>query len=180
MTLHVSYHRCRFLSLNKNLSLSLQIKEKQSPCFYHPPPTSFAPFYFAFYHSSSAVCLSCDTRSRARAIRQRNPIFLQEKPYVMVKEDKNLTGNARFEGFCIDLLKWIAGQVGFQYAIRLVPDHMYGVYDPKTKEWNGIVRELMEKVKWETLHVSVDRRTRGGNLFFFFFLFTLLAILCWH
>ncbi|KAK1126381.1 hypothetical protein K0M31_005019 [Melipona bicolor] len=63
----------------------------------------------------------------------------------MVKEDKNLTGNARFEGFCIDLLKWIARQVGFQYAIRLVPDHMYGVYDPKTKEWNGIVRELMEK-----------------------------------
>nr|XP_033335722.1 glutamate receptor ionotropic, kainate 2 isoform X2 [Megalopta genalis] len=69
----------------------------------------------------------------------------EEKPYVMVKEDKNLTGNARFEGFCIDLLKWIASQVGFQYAIRLVPDHMYGVYDPETKEWNGIVRELMEK-----------------------------------
>ncbi|XP_031780327.1 glutamate receptor ionotropic, kainate 2 isoform X2 [Nasonia vitripennis] len=69
----------------------------------------------------------------------------EEKPYVMVREDKNLTGNARFEGFCIDLLKWIAGQVGFQYAIRLVPDHMYGVYDPETKEWNGIVRELMEK-----------------------------------
>ncbi|KAI4504870.1 hypothetical protein M0802_000420 [Mischocyttarus mexicanus] len=69
----------------------------------------------------------------------------EERPYVMVKEDKNLTGNARFEGFCIDLLKWIAGQVGFQYAIRLVPDHMYGVYNPETKEWNGIVRELMEK-----------------------------------
>ncbi|XP_024885045.1 glutamate receptor ionotropic, kainate 2 isoform X4 [Temnothorax curvispinosus] len=69
----------------------------------------------------------------------------EERPYVMVKEDKNLTGNARFEGFCIDLLKWIAGQVGFQYAIKLVPDHMYGVYDPDTKEWNGIVRELMDK-----------------------------------
>ncbi|XP_020293044.1 glutamate receptor ionotropic, kainate 1 isoform X2 [Pseudomyrmex gracilis] len=69
----------------------------------------------------------------------------EERPYVMVKEDKNLTGNARFEGFCIDLLKWIANQVGFQYAIKLVPDHMYGVYDPETKEWNGIVRELMEK-----------------------------------
>ncbi|XP_023247067.1 glutamate receptor ionotropic, kainate 2 [Copidosoma floridanum] len=69
----------------------------------------------------------------------------EEKPYVMVREGKNLTGNARFEGFCVDLLKWIAGQVGFQYAIRLVPDHMYGVYDPVTKEWNGIVRELMEK-----------------------------------
>ncbi|GFG33916.1 hypothetical protein Cfor_07160, partial [Coptotermes formosanus] len=69
----------------------------------------------------------------------------EEKPYVMVKEDRNLTGNARYEGFCIDLLKWIASQVGFHYVIRLVPDHMYGVYDPETKEWNGIVRELIEK-----------------------------------
>ncbi|KAJ8924615.1 hypothetical protein NQ315_000765 [Exocentrus adspersus] len=69
----------------------------------------------------------------------------EERPYVMVKDEKNLTGNARYEGFCIDLLKWIAAQVGFQYTIRLVPDHMYGVYDPETKQWNGIVRELMEK-----------------------------------
>lgn len=72
--------------------------------------------------------------------------ILQEKPYVMVKDDKNLTGNAQYEGFCIDLLKRISGLVGFQYTIRLVPDHMYGVYDPETKTWNGIVRELMERV----------------------------------
>ncbi|KAF5281001.1 hypothetical protein FQA39_LY05206 [Lamprigera yunnana] len=69
----------------------------------------------------------------------------EEKPYVMVKTDTNLTGNARFEGFCIDLLKSIAAQVQFDYVIRLVPDHMYGVYDPETKEWNGIVKELKEK-----------------------------------
>ncbi|XP_073985742.1 glutamate receptor ionotropic, kainate 2 isoform X4 [Rhodnius prolixus] len=68
----------------------------------------------------------------------------KEKPYVMVREG-NITGNARYEGFCIDLLKFVAGQVGFQYAIRLVPDHMYGVYDPDTKQWNGIVKELMDK-----------------------------------
>ncbi|CAB0008629.1 unnamed protein product [Nesidiocoris tenuis] len=68
----------------------------------------------------------------------------EERPYVMVKEG-NATGNARYEGFCIDLLRSVASQVGFQYAIRLVPDHMYGVYDPETKEWNGIVRELIEK-----------------------------------
>jgi hypothetical protein len=24
---------------------------------------------------------------------------------------------------------------------------MYGVYDPETKEWNGIVRQLIEKVR---------------------------------
>jgi len=63
----------------------------------------------------------------------------------MVKEDKNLTGNLRFEGFCIDLLKAIATQVGFQYKIELVPDNMYGVYIPETNSWNGIVQELMER-----------------------------------
>ncbi|XP_066905523.1 glutamate receptor ionotropic, kainate 2 isoform X4 [Halyomorpha halys] len=68
----------------------------------------------------------------------------EERPYVMVREG-NVTGNARYEGFCIDLLKWVATEVGFQYAIRLVPDHKYGVYDPETKQWNGIVRELIEK-----------------------------------
>jgi len=61
----------------------------------------------------------------------------EEKPYLMLKEG-NFTGNDRFEGFCIDLLKGIAAQVGFQYTIRLVPDNMYGVYDPNTKSWNGI------------------------------------------
>lgn len=76
------------------------------------------------------------------------PYTLQEVPYVMVKEDKNLTGNARFEGFCIDLLHGIAKQIGFQYTIKLVPDRMYGVFDPETKQWNGIVRELIERVRF--------------------------------
>ncbi|XP_070138570.1 glutamate receptor ionotropic, kainate 2 isoform X3 [Drosophila bipectinata] len=69
----------------------------------------------------------------------------EERPYVMVKDDKNLTGNDRFEGFCIDLLKAISQQVGFQYTIELVPDNMYGVYIPETNTWNGIVQELMER-----------------------------------
>ncbi|KAH8269816.1 hypothetical protein KR018_012143, partial [Drosophila ironensis] len=69
----------------------------------------------------------------------------EERPYVMVKADRNITGNTRFEGFCIDLLKAIAQQVGFQYKIELVPDNMYGVYIPETNSWNGIVQELMER-----------------------------------
>jgi len=64
----------------------------------------------------------------------------------MIKDDKNLTGNSKYEGFCIDLLHRIASQVGFHYAITLVPDNKYGAYDPTTKQWNGIVRELMDKV----------------------------------
>ncbi|XP_055372233.1 glutamate receptor ionotropic, kainate 2 isoform X4 [Condylostylus longicornis] len=69
----------------------------------------------------------------------------EEKPYVMIRDDKTATGNARYEGFCIDLLRQIAKQVGFQYQIQMVPDNMYGVYNPDSKKWNGIVHELMER-----------------------------------
>lgn len=51
-----------------------------------------------------------------------------------------------FEGFCIDLLRLVARHVGFEYRIELVPDGKYGVLDPKTGEWNGIVRQLIDKV----------------------------------
>lgn len=71
---------------------------------------------------------------------------VQEEPYVMLKKsDKALVGNDRFEGFCIDLLKELAGILGFTYEIRLVPDGKYGSQDEKG-QWNGIIRELIEHV----------------------------------
>ncbi|XP_032687021.1 glutamate receptor ionotropic, kainate 2-like isoform X5 [Odontomachus brunneus] len=72
-------------------------------------------------------------------------ITILEQPYVMLKTGGNFSGNARYEGFCIDLLKEIARMVGFTYRIELVPDGKYGVYDYETGEWNGIVRQLMDK-----------------------------------
>lgn len=36
--------------------------------------------------------------------------------------------------------------VGFNYVIELVPDKKYGALDPETGEWNGIVRQILEKV----------------------------------
>lgn len=64
----------------------------------------------------------------------------------MLKGEGNFSGNTRYEGFCIDLLKEIAHMVGFTYRIELVPDGKYGAYDYETGEWNGIVRQLMDKV----------------------------------
>lgn len=62
---------------------------------------------------------------------------------------QNLTTNSNiFEGFCIDLLHQISVIVGFNYKIELVPDGKYGVYDLETGEWNGIVRQLIEKVNY--------------------------------
>ncbi|MGH0161446.1 UNVERIFIED_CONTAM: hypothetical protein FKN15_005667 [Acipenser sinensis] len=67
-----------------------------------------------------------------------------EEPYVMFKKsDKALSGNDRFEGFCIDLLKELAHILGFIYEIRLVPDGKYGAQDEKG-QWNGMVKELID------------------------------------
>ncbi|KMZ07389.1 glutamate receptor ionotropic, kainate 2 isoform X3 [Drosophila simulans] len=112
--------------------LKLKQEKIQKVGYWHPDDGVNISDPTAFYDSNIAnITLVVMTR--------------EERPYVMVKEDKNLTGNLRFEGFCIDLLKAIATQVGFQYKIELVPDNMYGVYIPETNSWNGIVQELMER-----------------------------------
>jgi hypothetical protein len=71
----------------------------------------------------------------------------------MKKGESNLTGNARYEGFCIDLLKDVANLVGFQYTIEAVEDGKYGVEDPVTKEWNGVVKELIHGVSLFWIHI---------------------------
>nr|QHN69190.1 ionotropic receptor 9 [Sirex nitobei] len=72
-------------------------------------------------------------------------LMRHEQPYVMLRNTGNFSGNARYEGFCIDLLKEIAHMVGFTYRIEMVPDGKYGVFNYETGEWNGIVRQLMDK-----------------------------------
>ncbi|XP_024122285.1 glutamate receptor ionotropic, kainate 1 isoform X2 [Oryzias melastigma] len=69
-----------------------------------------------------------------------------ENPYVMVrKSDKELVGNDRYEGYCMDLLKELSNILGFTYEVRLVGDGKYGAQNDKG-EWNGMVRELIEHV----------------------------------
>uniref|UniRef100_A0A8C5GP09 Glutamate receptor n=1 Tax=Gouania willdenowi TaxID=441366 RepID=A0A8C5GP09_GOUWI len=71
---------------------------------------------------------------------------IQENPYVMVKKsDKELVGNDRYEGYCLDLLKELSNILGFTYEVRLVADGKYGAQNDKG-EWNGMVRELIDHV----------------------------------
>lgn len=65
----------------------------------------------------------------------------------MLKSDRNLTGNDRFEGFCIDLLRTISDLLGFNYDLYLVPDKKFGAENTSSGEWNGLVKEIIEKVE---------------------------------
>uniref|UniRef100_A0ACB8FR13 Glutamate receptor ionotropic, kainate 3 n=1 Tax=Sphaerodactylus townsendi TaxID=933632 RepID=A0ACB8FR13_9SAUR len=61
------------------------------------------------------------------------------------KSDTVLSGNDRFEGYCVDLLKELSHILGFVYDIRLVEDGKYGAQDEKG-QWNGMIRELIDHV----------------------------------
>ncbi|XP_050461364.1 glutamate receptor ionotropic, kainate 2 isoform X3 [Cataglyphis hispanica] len=67
-------------------------------------------------------------------------------PYCMRKDSsEKLTGNAQFEGYSVDLIYEISRLLGFNYTFRLVPDGRYGSYNKQTKEWDGMMKELLDQ-----------------------------------
>lgn len=65
----------------------------------------------------------------------------------MLKETaEKLEGNAQFEGFGIELIDELSKKLGFSYTFYLQPDNKYGGIDPKTGEWNGMLREIIDNV----------------------------------
>ncbi|XP_055379346.1 glutamate receptor ionotropic, kainate 2-like [Condylostylus longicornis] len=71
------------------------------------------------------------------------------EPYLMERksliEGEILQGNARYEGYALDLIYKLSQQLDFDFTIEVVPDNKYGNLDPNTKEWNGIIRALIDR-----------------------------------
>ncbi|KAG5879600.1 hypothetical protein JTB14_025247 [Gonioctena quinquepunctata] len=70
-------------------------------------------------------------------------------PYLMRRTDpdgKHLYGNDRYEGYVMDLIAEICKpeSLNCSFSFELVADGKYGNYDPSTKQWNGIIKELLE------------------------------------
>ena len=65
---------------------------------------------------------------------------------MMEIKDPNLVGNARFKGYCVDLLYEISQILQFNYTIKKVDDGKYGAPEGPNGEWSGMVRELMDRV----------------------------------
>ncbi|KAL4716150.1 hypothetical protein ACJJTC_013927 [Scirpophaga incertulas] len=82
-------------------------------------------------------------------------------PYCMRREaSEKLAGNAQFEGYAIDLIHEISKILGFNYTFKLAPDGRYGSYNRETKEWDGMIRELLEQradVAIADLTITYDR-----------------------
>ncbi|XP_078376048.1 glutamate receptor ionotropic, kainate 2-like isoform X2 [Oculina patagonica] len=85
-------------------------------------------------------------------------------PFVMLKEDENpsLNKTQEFEGLSIDILEKMRETLKFNYKIYLVPDGKFGVKDRLTGQWNGIVKEIIDKradMSIAPMTISSDRQT---------------------
>ena len=58
---------------------------------------------------------------------------------------EQLVGNSQFEGYSVDLIADISRILGFNFTIHLVQDNRYGSLNKITKEWDGMIKELLEQ-----------------------------------
>lgn len=70
---------------------------------------------------------------------------------------EKLTGNAQFEGYSIDLIHEISKILGFNYTFKLVPDGRYGSINRETKEWDGMIKELLDQVS-KTIQTTTKKK----------------------
>jgi len=67
-------------------------------------------------------------------------------PYTMYVESfEKLTGNARFEGYALDMAEELSKILGFNYTFKLVDDGKYGS-EVSPGNWNGMLGEVDEGV----------------------------------
>ncbi|XP_032516645.2 ionotropic receptor 25a [Danaus plexippus] len=67
-------------------------------------------------------------------------VTVEQQPFI-IRDEEAPKG---FKGYCIDLIEEIRQIVKFDYEITLAPDGSFGVMD-ENGNWNGIIKELMEK-----------------------------------
>jgi len=66
----------------------------------------------------------------------------------MLKEDTlQLSGNDRFEGFAIEMIHELSLMLNFNYTFEVQADNDYGSYNETTRQWTGMMKQLLDKVR---------------------------------
>ncbi|XP_064105620.1 LOW QUALITY PROTEIN: glutamate receptor ionotropic, kainate 2-like [Macrobrachium nipponense] len=67
-------------------------------------------------------------------------------PYTMLRETSEpMTGNDRYEGFCIDLMHEVSELLGFNYTFKMADDGRHGKFVKKLERWDGMIGELLDQ-----------------------------------
>lgn len=87
------------------------------------------------------------------------------EPFCMMRkadESVLLEGNARYEGYVVDLIIRIQQTLKFKFELEVIPDGQYGSMDPVTKKWNGMVKHLLDRkadLAIADLTITYERKT---------------------
>lgn len=74
-------------------------------------------------------------------------------PFLRKKKPTNPSDlNDHFEGFSKDLMDEISKRLNFKYVFELVKDKSYGNIDKKTEKWNGMVKDILDRVNYIHFH----------------------------
>ncbi|GBP47226.1 Glutamate receptor ionotropic, kainate 3 [Eumeta japonica] len=89
--------------------------------------------------------------------RTYNILIALKDPYIMHRESAaRLSGNERFEGFCVELIERLASVLHFNYTFVLLEKGVgYGSYNNKTG-WDGMMRKLLDD---ENIHFAITDLT---------------------
>ncbi|KAJ3653938.1 hypothetical protein Zmor_013160 [Zophobas morio] len=68
-------------------------------------------------------------------------------PYLMLApKHEILQGNARYQGFSMDLIAELARRLKIKFEFEVLASGARGVYNKETKSWNGLILEVLERV----------------------------------
>ncbi|KAF2905279.1 hypothetical protein ILUMI_00899 [Ignelater luminosus] len=74
-------------------------------------------------------------------------IIALTEPYGMLKETQvKLEGNDQYEGFAIDIIHELSKLEGFNYTFIVRADKKNGDYNETTKEWSGMIGDVINRV----------------------------------
>ncbi|XP_074099240.1 glutamate receptor ionotropic, kainate 2 isoform X2 [Cotesia typhae] len=70
-------------------------------------------------------------------------------PWIMKVDDMASKGvmieGEKYEGYAVDLITEMAEILKFKFTFQFVPDKQFGVQDPNTKQWNGMIGQLLNR-----------------------------------
>ncbi|CAG9764246.1 unnamed protein product [Ceutorhynchus assimilis] len=67
-------------------------------------------------------------------------------PYAFLKETTDqLTGNDRYEGFCIDVIQELSKLLGYNYTFLVQHDGKNGNFNRSTNRWDGVIGQIIDE-----------------------------------
>lgn len=94
--------------------------------------------------SCTKGCHSCEKSENFKHLTKPKALVFAFVHRKFISAAENNTENDKYEGFAKDLIDEIAKKCGFRYEIIIGGE--YGKENPVTKEWNGIIGEIVNKV----------------------------------